>query len=329
MMDVQIMRYIVDDVEQGNLPLVAEAAARRWYAPDEVISLAYRRSSANFLFTFTHLGEPRYLRLAHATARQVPAIAAELAFVRHVANTGLFIAQPLPSRSGVLIEEVDSQGQRYLAVLFAGLRGRELELEDLDEAHYRAWGSALAVVHRASQTCAPHPVRSSWRDKLHGALRTLPTGETALTHVLTAGGQWLDALTPPPQDYGLIHGDFELDNLIWNGAQVQALDFDDATYAWYAVDFAAALQDVWAAASEQREKGLRWFLEGYAAIRPLPKEVQAALPRLMTLVLALKLAQTLQAYASTTDENSPAWLAEMHANHRRWLQVKRGQLAWE
>jgi Ser/Thr protein kinase RdoA (MazF antagonist) len=61
--------------------------------------------------------------------------------------------------------------------------------------------------------------------------------------------------------YGLIHGDFELDSLIWDGERAQALDFDAAVYAWYAADIAIALQDVWAEAGAKRARRLAWFTE--------------------------------------------------------------------
>lgn len=305
MMDVQLMRDIVDDVERGVLPDVAREAARRWSGQEGVDSLRFVRSSANHLFRFEQEGNPRFLRLAHETERRPAAIEAELAFVQHVANMGLAVARPVKSLNGRLIEEVSSNGHRYSAVAFEGLWGNQPEVEDLDEAGYRAWGRALALVHAASQTFPAHPARPSWHDELRAALRTLPADETAVAQVLTSGLAWLETFALKDSDYGLIHGDFELDNLVWDGERVQALDFDDAAYAWYAVDFAAALQDVWLASdmsSAWREQRVTWFMEGYAALRPLPDGLLEAMPRLLTLLHALKMARLLRAYATTKDD---------------------------
>jgi Ser/Thr protein kinase RdoA (MazF antagonist) len=332
MMDVQRMRHMVDEVEQGALPEVVQAAARRWCGPGEVSSLRYVRSSANHLFRFLQDGQPRYLRLAHAAERHPSAIAAELDFVHHVAHTGLTVARPMASAHGRLIEDVSGQGQQYWAVVFAGLHGREFECDELDEGGYRAWGRALALVHRASQTFPPHPARPDWRDELRAALRTLPAEETAVAQMLASGLRWLDALALQDQDYGLLHGDFELDNLLWDGEQVQALDFDEAVYAWYLVDFAAALQDVWLAGDTRgvtSKERITWFTQGYATLRPLPDGLWEAMPRLLTLVLALKVARLLRAYATTSDGGSPAWLAQMRTAHHQWLQAKRAVLIRE
>lgn len=332
MMDVQVMRHIVDDVEQGTLPAVAQAAAQRWCGQEEVGSLSYVRSSANHLFRFVHEGHPRYLRLAHTAERRPSAIAAELDFVQLVAGIGLAVARPVASAHGRLIEEVSGKGQHYCAVVFEGLQGSQLELDELDEIKYRAWGRALALVHVASQTFPSHPARPTWLDEMRAVLRTLPAEETAVARILASGSKWLESLALKDRDYGLIHGDLELDNLVWDGEQAQALDFDDAAYAWYAVDFAAALQDVWLAgdtSSAWREQRTTWFAEGYAELRPLPDGLREAMPRLLTLVQAIKLARVLRAYSTTTDDTCPAWLAKMRASHQHWLAAKRTALVWE
>ena len=141
MIDVQRMRQIVDDVEQGVAPGVAQAAVRGWSAPGAeeaaIGSLHYVRSSANHIFRFRHEGRLCYLRLAHAAEREPSALAAELDFVRHVAQAGVAVALPIASTKGRLIEEVVSQGQRYWAVVFEGLQGQQFECEELDEAGYR------------------------------------------------------------------------------------------------------------------------------------------------------------------------------------------------
>ena len=79
----------------------------------------------------------------------------------------------------------------------------------------------------------------------------------------------------------------------------------------------------------QRDRRITWFADGYAALRPLPSGVPGSLPRLMTLLLAVKMARLLRAYATTTDENCPPWLAQMRARHQRWLVAKRAALVWE
>jgi Ser/Thr protein kinase RdoA (MazF antagonist) len=326
MMDVQLMRQIVDEVELDVVPEVVRTAALCWCAPAELDSLTYVRSSANHIYRFQQQGHLRYLRLANAGERHLSALEAELDFVRHVDQCGLATALPVASVHGRLVEEVSGRGQRYNAVVFAGLQGRQPEFDELDAAGYQAWGRSLALVHTASQTFPPHAARPNWQSELQAAVSALPAEETGLAQILSSGLDWLDSLTLPDQDYGLLHGDFELDNVLWDGERIQALDFDEATYAWYVVDFAAALQDVWLGGDSgtvTSQDRLAWFNQGYSLVRPLPEGLAEALPRVFTLVLALKVAGLLRSYATASEDAAPPWVAQMRSHHQQWLKARR------
>jgi len=55
---------------------------------------------------------------------------------------------------------------------------------------------------------------------------------------------WAELLDRTRDNFGLIHFDFELDNLCWEDALIQMLDFDDCAYHWYAADITYALRDL-------------------------------------------------------------------------------------
>ncbi|HEY7780221.1 MAG TPA: phosphotransferase [Ktedonobacterales bacterium] len=324
MMNVQTMRHLVDVVEAGQMPAVAREAARLWAGEPGVASLAYVRASANFIFRFTREDQPCYLRLADASERDRAAIEAELDFIRHVGAAGVTIADPLPSTRGALLEELTSGGRRYCAVVFRGLPGREVELDELDEATLSEWGRTLAQLHNASNSFLAHRARPTWEDNAHAVLATVPPTETAVRGIIASGLEWL--ATQPRQDSGLIHGDFELDNLAWDGARVGVMDFDDAAYAWYAIDIAIAVQDIWREGGPRRDAWLDAFYAGYASARPVPTGMREAVPHLQTLLLAVKFARLLRAYANTNAENSPPWVVEMRGWHQTWLAERRAQL---
>lgn len=324
MMNVQTMRYMIDPLVAGETPAVAQRAVARWRGE----ALVHVRSSANHIFRFTRDGQPYYLRLAHEQERNQPYIQAELDFIWHCADAGLVVACPVLSETGVYVEEIDSPDGCYYAVVFAGLQGTQHETDDLNEAKYRAWGRALASLHLASTTFSVHPVRSSWQEEIRGLLKTVPHEEKGLVHILESGLAWLDTLTV--QDFGLIHGDFELDNLVWEGEQVQILDFDAAAYSWYAVDIAIALQDVYFSRDSVQEERLNWFYAGYTAVYPLVEEMRKNVSRFLDLLLAVKIARLLQAYTTTyADVVYPDWLAVMQKRHQNWLMTRRTWLKWD
>ena len=338
MMNVQRMRWIVDETAAGELPPVIVDAARRWQAD----TISHVRSSGNHVSRIVLPdGTVAYLRLTPAAERSRAALEAELVFVEHVARSGVAVARPLPSASGTLIEEIDEPAENpnaasYFAVVFSGLRGRQLEHGELTEPHYRAWGRALAQLHLASETFPLHPARPSLLDEIRRARTTLPQSEDKVAQVLDAGAAWLETMPVNPTAYGLLHGDCELDNLIWDGLKPQVLDFGSALYAPFLVDVAIALQEVWTPETPDRNDRVAWFCDGYRELRTLPSEFLESLPRVITLLTALKIAQLLHAYVplSTGREDAesitadPPWLVNMRARHQRWLEVQRASLEW-
>lgn len=323
MMNVQTMRRVVDTLQMERLPNSVLAAVQLWNGANPT----HVRTSANHIFRFEQAGEPRYLRLAHERERSKAFIQAELDFIQHTTTVGLMAARPIPSTNGTLIESVYDGDQHYYAVVFDALQGEQPEIEELDDNMFRAWGRSLALLHEASRTFELHPTRPTWQEQIAALLETLPPDEAELTRIIQAGLDWMKEL--PTQDYGLIHGDFEMDNLVWDGQEFQVLDFDAGVYTWFAADIAIALQDVWLDQCDQREERLKWFFEGYARISKLPNTLQQCVPRFINLLIAVKVAQLLQAYSTTSGDGQPAWVVQMQDHHKGWLERKRAALKWE
>lgn len=319
MMDVRTMRHVVDEVEAGRMPAVVVAAAARWHDG----SATWFRSSANHVFRLSRPGQECYLRLAPASERRRDAIQAELDFVLHCASTGIAVARPVPSARGALVEEVRDGDMAYFAVVFEALRGRQLEWDALSEPMVRAWGQTLARLHRASETF-PAARRATWADEVRAALDSVPADEGGLAAELEWGSGWLEAM--PREGSGLLHGDFELDNLVWDGERCQACDFDSCGYGPYALDIAIALQDVWEGQGADRDRCLGWFFEGYASARPVPDGSREMLPRLVRLLSTVKVAGMLTLYSGIDRDGAPEWLAAMRARHERWLGTRRAAL---
>ena len=74
--------------------------------------------------------------------------------------------------------------------------------------------------------------------------RWLPQSESLARRELETIKTWLTTLEINQDNYGVIHFDFELDNLIWDGDNVQIIDFESSMEHWYAADIAFALRDL-------------------------------------------------------------------------------------
>ena len=62
--------------------------------------------------------------------------------------------------------------------------------------------------------------------------------DPALVAAVRRLGDRLSELPRDPSCYGMIHGDFELDNLAWVDDTPTSFDFDDAARSWFVADVA-------------------------------------------------------------------------------------------
>ena len=323
MMNVSTMRKLVDDLGD-QIPEPVLRAVGLW--DFDTGSIQYVRSSANHVFRFLQNGHPAYLRLTPLSSQTIQRIRNELAFIDYLKHKGMQVAYPLPSNENNLFEIVQSDSHDYGAVVFKGLDGTQwLEIEDLDEHLAQEWGRALAEFHRLSQAYGVTDdfKRSDLVTMLEQASLSLPPTETQVHQTLQAGLEWLASLDITPDNYGLLHGDFQLDNLAWDGASFQVLDFDDALYGWYAYDVAVAVDDLWSDNAEL----LTIFLEAYQSIMLQHDDLVQMIPRFLRLRQVWQFARLLKAYEGLDAEDQPEWVNNMRARHHRWFERTRAELS--
>ena len=325
MMPLTVMLRITEELDGKRMPAPVVTAVRRWKGDAD--SVRYVRSSANHIFRFERDGALYYLRLSPASERAPARLAAELDFVEAVARAGVPVARPIPSLEGKLIERIEPADERYYAVLFAGLQGEGwLEPDALSPAMYRAWGRTLGRIHRVSQMYEPADVRfPSWRERVKEALPWLEK-EPAIQSALIQAASWLERLPRPAGSQGVIHGDPELDNLVWDGATFHTMDFDDAHTHFYAYDVALALEAVGTDSAEAAER-MGWFLEGYEMLAEMPVVDPDLIPRFLRLNQAFKAARLVRAYAGLPQAGVPAWVERLRARHGRALAETRAAMA--
>lgn len=260
---------------------LAEAAANRWGCSQAV----FIRSSASHVFVARRSvnGKRVVLRMRPETLPAAGEILRRSAWAAAaLAAAGAPVARPLPSRRGEPVERVDG----YLVTALEAVEGDARDGDDLDEESARTWGALLADLHAHGQLLA--------RDQ------AAPLPET--TEVLVD-------LPRTPEVYGLLHGDPEIDNLVWTGSRAVFVDFDDVHHGWYAADIAFALR-AWAppaAAPDLRLPVPSAFLDGYRRRRPFTAEEQSWLPVLARAGAAETLARLEPVLSEPADDDWPDW----------------------
>jgi Ser/Thr protein kinase RdoA (MazF antagonist) len=98
----------------------------------------------------------------------------------------------------------------------------------------------------------------------------LPAHEDTARQLLALLERQVAALPTNAQTFGLIHYDFELDNLLWDDQRVSIVDFDDCAGYWFVADIAFALRDLFddqPAQIDVADARFQAFMAGYRELR--------------------------------------------------------------
>jgi Ser/Thr protein kinase RdoA (MazF antagonist) len=315
-MSLKLMHAVIKDLEAGNA--IAQAILELWM--HDPGSAHFLRASANFVFTFTDDGAPRVLRFNRLEDRNVKAVEAELGFVRHLSSKGVLIARPILSRFGHDVECVSTPLGDFSAAVFEFISGAQPALEEMTMEQLAAWGGALATLHNAAERY-PAPDRSGWREHLALADDSLMTSPKAGRELLRRVRYKLDTLPVSDTNFGLIHFDFEPDNLVWQDSKVWALDFDDCARYPFAADIAFALRELFndrPADVDLNDNCFRTFISGYRTVRSVSDNDLSRIPLFLAAHNLLSYAKVKRSLADTPDPNEPDWLVGL----RRRLEDK-------
>jgi Ser/Thr protein kinase RdoA (MazF antagonist) len=294
----------------GSSSLADEVLSRWSHDP---LSARFFRSSANFLYTFETAGTPHFLRFADSSERTRDEVVAEVGIVEALASMGVAVATPVRSRSGNVVETVTTHAGTFHAVVFAKLEGSILEVEELASREFQTWGEALGTVHRASEKLPGELVdrRRSWHDDLEAAARQIGTAPPDVSRELATLSAAIRQLPSGDPHIGLIHFDFELDNLVWQDGTIAALDFDRCARYPFVADIAFALPALFPGEFEGDHPSFREFMGGYASVRD-PGPTSWAIPIFHRLANLLRYAGIRRAMDLPLEPQEPSWLVALH-----------------
>ncbi len=302
---------------------VADAVASRWVSPG--VDVRVGRASANYVCLLTNPSGRAFLRFNHVSERSAEDYESELAFVEYLAGHGLRVARPVRSRSGNLVEQVATPLGTMVAVLFEALEGRQYETGDLSPAQFEAWGRVMGELHALSVQYNG-PARPSWIDHLAYARQYIPVSETAAWREMDSVERALSQRPADPANFGMIHYDFEQDNIVWQDNHISVLDFDDCARYWYAADVACALRDVYddtISRVDLHHPSLCAFVRGYRTVKLLPDEELRYLPVYYRLQQLYTFARVTRSIAGTLSPTAPTWAHDLRAKLAGHLAARR------
>ncbi|WP_238655389.1 phosphotransferase enzyme family protein [Paenibacillus piscarius] len=253
--------------------------------------IEYLRTSDSVTFKLETETAGRLLLRIHGGRCSREEILSELEWLSHLSGAAeLVVPVGLPDSSGSYMLETGNEAgnepggekqQLNYVTLMRWVEG-EHSAGNLPDEQLHAVGMMLATMHEAGEQFVPSAeftrpawgadsFRKNW-DKLEKHLSVLvPEAWWKLYQAAAARipGE-LEAMTPHPVNYGLIHGDLHFGNVVFADGQPRAIDFGLCGYGFYLYDLAAALLEL---SAEQR----RILIRGYSSIRALEPDYERKL----------------------------------------------------
>jgi Ser/Thr protein kinase RdoA (MazF antagonist) len=301
------LRSMVVGLESDH---VANGFMRCWEHDEG--TLKFWRASSNFVYVFTHHKKRYFLRFSFELDNTVEQISAELDFMVYLGQHGYASVSPIRSINGKLIETVKTNEGTYYAVVFTEAAGRPLDMEEMTDVQFESWGQSLACLHRLSRTYLPAgEIRKDCMDILADIgliLQRYPLEQEALAE-LDRIKSWLDSLGRSDEDFGLIHYDFQMDNVFWDekACLFNVFDFDDAMYHWFAMDIVSALADLFDEDGQSSGDKLACFLKGYRSTLPLSDDTVAQFPKFFRFDRLYGFSRLLYALENCDIDDAPPW----------------------
>jgi len=311
MMKLSIMLKVDSTVDTQWRSRIAENILEQW--EHDQGSAQFFRASNNFVYIFCKGGKHCFLRFVESTQRTRAEIEAEMALLNFLDSQGMTVATPIVSRNGQYVETVETDLGTFHAVVFEQLQGRERKIEELSPAQLERWGASLGKLHAQMRLYQDTEVsaRWTWRDHLTQVRNAMQKDEPRVQAECDYLSSFLAVLPVTATNYGLIHGDFELDNLRWQDETIAMFDFDDCSSFWYIADVAFALRDLFETGVDLSHPSFRTFIRGYGEQYSLDEELIAQLPIWMRLVNLITYARLVRAMDLAQDQDYPQWCTSL------------------
>lgn len=196
--------------------------------------------------------------------------------------TPLIVANPIKGLDGQDIQKVKGMdGKDYYCVICEYLPGESPDENNEEQMvrQFRYLGETTAYLHRQTEiwngTEKLHRIEWNYdtiigENAAWGRWNDFPDmtdkAELMLTEVSRIIKKRLERYGKTSNNYGLIHADLRLANLLLEGEQIKVIDFDDCGFGWHLHDLASALSFI-----EEKPivpKLVNEWLAGYKKVLP-------------------------------------------------------------
>lgn len=296
---------------------LAKELLKNWEYDEENLDemLSYFRISSNAIYPFFYKKQVRFIRIAPTDEKRKENIYGELEFIQYLREHDFDALCPVPSKNGEFIRTVNTKWGEYYATVFEKVTGKQVEDCDFSEKMYYECGKTMGRMHRLSSEYKPIIKKWTHEDVLNEIETMLALYHCSNKAKIELANLRVELAKLPKTQatYGLIHYDFELDNVFYNENTntCSVIDFDDGMYHWYSTDIEQFFDSVTEEKGElEAEQAKIAFYAGYQSEYPILEETKNSMPlvrRFINLYSYVRIHHCL----SDSFTSEPKWMTEL------------------
>ncbi len=305
------MRYLFENYD------LAKTLLKYWDYDEADLSemLSYFRISSNAIYPFHYKGKVYFLRIAPTEEKRKENIYGELEFIQYLRKHDFNALHPVPSKDGEYVKKENTDWGEYYVTVFEKVTGKQVEDYEYSEKMYYECGKTMGRMHKLSSKFEP-TIRKWTHDDVFNEIEgmlTLYHCPSQATIEFVKVREEFTKLTKNHITYGLIHYDFELDNVFYDDKLncCSVIDFDDGMYHWYSTDIEQFFESV----SEEKgveevEQVKQAFYEGYQTEYPILEETINSMPLMRRFINLFSYVRIYHCLSDSFD-SEPDWMTNL------------------
>ena len=279
--------------------------------------LRYFRISSNAIYPFRSKmgGRIYFLRLSPAEEKKLDDVKSEICLVEWLIDKGFPAMRPISMKDGKYFRQINTEWGSYNVSCFEKVSGDSLDNTKGTFQIVKGYGKTLGELHALMKE---YPYSEERRNhkmllcEIEERMQNYGASEIVRKEFEDVCKE-LESLPLSTSDYGVIHYDFEPDNVFYDDKEesFSVIDFDDAICCWYALDVVRALDALDEVIEDiSMEEAIASFLEGYRSATSFTEEQQQSM-MLMRRFVRLQEYTTLLHVVSEEVENMPNWMSNL------------------
>jgi len=308
------LRYLFDNRDLALMLL------ENWeYDKDALNMLDYFRISANAIYPYKNNVEIFFLRFSPYGENTETEINEEIKFIQYLHKNGLNVLEPVLSKEGKYLLNKNTPWGNYLVCSFKKVEGDRLDGFNSDGIDFTdevliGYGKTLGKLHKLSSEYEKTSKKSCFEmlnEMEYFINNKINKKKEMIIKEIKAVKNLLQKIPQNKSNFGLIHGDYELDNVFYNKEtkKFSIIDFGSSMYHWFAMDIEITLNNLMEEFPKNDfEKMKALFIQGYKEECQINEEKLFPVFRRFD---ELRRYINLKEVIEESWDNEPTWMSEL------------------